>query len=237
MNQYKLIAHRGLYHNEKGIYENSMKAFYEAIAKQYAIELDVQILKDGTIVVFHDENLERMTGVNKRVRDCTLAEIKTCHLLNSNEKIPTLREVLELVAGKVAIVIEIKRRYKSYGIEKAVYEILKEYNGEYCIESFNPFTVLWFKNHHKEIARGLLSTKELTTLKKIIVATTNNLPFLYPLLQLDFISYRYTDINESIKNRCQKNHVYLIAWTIKNKKEYIKIKEKCDGIIFENFLP
>lgn len=80
---YKLIAHRGLYNNKEGIVENTIKAFNKAIEKGYAIELDVQILKDGNLIVFHDDNLLRLTGINKRVYDSTLEYIKSVNLLNT----------------------------------------------------------------------------------------------------------------------------------------------------------
>ena len=117
---YKLIAHRGLYNNKEGIVENTIKAFNKAIEKGYAIELDVQILKDGNLIVFHDDNLLRLTGINKRVYDSTLEYIKSVNLLNTNEKIPTLKEVLDTVLGKVPLVIEIKSGIFSHGIEKKV---------------------------------------------------------------------------------------------------------------------
>ena len=144
---YKLIAHRGLYNNKEGIVENTIKAFNKAIEKGYAIELDVQILKDGNLIVFHDDNLLRLTGINKRVYDSTLEYIKSVNLLNTNEKIPTLKETLDVILGKVPLVIEIKSGIFSHNIEKKIYEVLKEYKGKFCIESFNLFNVLWFKNN------------------------------------------------------------------------------------------
>lgn len=234
---YKLIAHRGLYNNKEGIVENTIKAFNKAIEKGYAIELDVQILKDGNLIVFHDDNLLRLTGKNKRVYDLTLEDIKSVNLLNTNEKIPTLKEVLDTVLGKVPLVIEIKSGIFSHGIEKKLYDVLKEYNGKFCIESFNPFSVLWFKNNASLVPRGLLTTKNYSSFKKFLISITNNLSFTNKLLKLDFLACNYKNINSKLIKRTKNSKIYLFAYTINNEKEYEKLKDICDGIIFENFIP
>ena len=234
---YKLIAHRGLYNNKEGIVENTIKAFNKAIEKGYAIELDVQILKDGNLIVFHDDNLLRLTGINKRVYDSTLEYIKSVNLLNTNEKIPTLKEVLDTVLGKVPLVIEIKSGIFLHGIEKKLYDVLKEYNGKFCIESFNPFSVLWFKNNASLVPRGLLTTKNYSSFKKFLISITNNLSFTNKLLKLDFLACNYKNINSKLIKRTKNSKIYLFAYTINNEKEYEKLKDICDGIIFENFIP
>ena len=234
---YKLIAHRGLYNNKEGIVENTIKAFNKAIEKGYAIELDVQILKDGNLIVFHDDNLLRLTGINKRVYDSTLEYIKSVNLLNTNEKIPTLKEVLDTVLGKVPLVIEIKSGIFSHGIEKKLYDVLKEYNGKFCIESFNPFSVLWFKNNASLVPRGLLTTKNYSSFKKFLISITNNLSFTNKLLKLDFLACNYKNINSKLIKRIKNSNIHLFAWTINNEEEYERLKNLCDGIIFENFIP
>ena len=100
------IAHRGLH--TKDIPENSLSAFENALKNNYAIELDVQFTKDKEVVVFHDENLKRMTNDTRNIEDVNYDELKNLRLGNTNEIIPTLEEVLELVDSKVAILIEIK---------------------------------------------------------------------------------------------------------------------------------
>lgn len=103
-----LIAHRGLHDVNGGIVENSIESFKLAIDKKYIIELDVHISKDGEIVVFHDDNLNRVTGVNKKISEVTYDEIKKLKLKNTDSYIPTLQEILMLVDGKVPLLIEIK---------------------------------------------------------------------------------------------------------------------------------
>lgn len=222
---------------KNGVVENTISSFKNAIEKGYAIELDVQILKDGNLIVFHDNNLFRLTGVNKRVSECSIEYIKSLNLLNTNEKIPTFKEVLDEINGKTSIMIEIKRDILSHGIESKILEILKGYTGNYCIGSFNPFSILWFRNNAYNIPRGLLMTKDISGLKKLFVSIVNSNNFVNSMLKLDFLSYRYTDINDKVVKKCKKKGKYLFAWTIRSKENYDKIKNICDGIIFENFIP
>ena len=135
----KRIAHRGLF--EEGKPENSLAAFENAIANNYAIELDVRALKDGTIVVFHDDKLGRMTGLDGYISNCTYEDIKDARLLKTSECIPTLEQVLALVNGRTELLIEIKNMNK-VGFEKDVYKILSTYKGEWAVESFNPYSFL-----------------------------------------------------------------------------------------------
>lgn len=118
-----LIAHRGMHSIKNGIPENSIKAFEKAIENSYIIELDVHILKDKSVIVFHDDNLKRMTGLNKDVRDVSYNEIKDLKLQNTNFNIPLLKDVLKLVDGKVPIIIELKTDVKCGSLEK---ETIKE---------------------------------------------------------------------------------------------------------------
>jgi glycerophosphoryl diester phosphodiesterase len=151
------ITHRGLHDNEKGIPENSMSAFSQSIAAKLPIELDVHLLKDGNIAVFHDDSLKRMTGIDSPIRDQTLSDIRRLRLFNTKESVPTLQEVLELVNGEVPLLIEIKNRDSVGTLERRLLEILKQYHGDYALESFNPFSMLWFKKESPDIDRGQLS--------------------------------------------------------------------------------
>ena len=104
MNKTKFIfiAHRGI-HNNLNIPENSIKSFKRAISKNIPIELDIHLTSDDKLVVFHDDNLIRMTGLYKKIRKCTYDEISKLKLLNTNEVIPLLSDVLDLINGKVLL--------------------------------------------------------------------------------------------------------------------------------------
>ena len=136
------IAHRGYW--GKNAPENSLSAFSKAIEKGYAIELDVQLLADNTVVVFHDESLARMTGNDGYLKYLNKEDLKALTLKGSKEKIPTLKEVLALVDGKVPLLIEIKNKHKVGNLEQAVLEELKSYNGEFAVQSFNPYSLSYW---------------------------------------------------------------------------------------------
>ena len=228
----KPIAHRGL-HN-KSIPENSFLAFNCAVQGGYPIEIDVHLSKDNEVVIFHDRNLKRMTGVDGLIDNFTLKEIKKLKLNNSNESIPTLKELLELVKGKVPILIEIKGITRGGRLEGATYNLLKNYDGEYAIQSFNPFSVRWFKKNAKEVCRGQLSccfeNQRMSKLRKFILKHM----LLNSLSKPQFIAYKGGDLLQKNK-RITK--LPILAWTVANQEEYNKLKPICDNIIFEGFVP
>ena len=151
------IAHRGLHTNDKSVPENSLAAFRLAAENGYGMELDVQLSKDGEVVVFHDDTLERVCGVHSRVDEKTLAELKELSLCGTNERIPLFTEMLELVDGRTPLVVELKSGPRNRELCKKTLAILKNYKGEFCVESFNPLIVGWFRVHAPEILRGQLA--------------------------------------------------------------------------------
>lgn len=228
------IAHRG-YHT-KTLPENSLGAFSKAIEKGYAIELDVQLLSDNTVVVFHDESLARMTGNDGYLKYLRKEDLKALSLKGTKEKIPTLQEVLALVDGKVPILIEIKNQYKIGKLEQAVIDILKNYQGDYAVQSFNPFSLEYFKQHAPNILRGQLSSyfkkEKLAWIKKSLL---KRLRFNKKISEPHFISYNA----DNLPNRFVKKYknLPLLAWTVQSKEEYLTVVKYCDNIIFEKFDP
>lgn len=227
-----LIAHRG-YFNNKNIPENSISAFKKSIRYGYSIELDVHLTKDEKIVVFHDFNLKRMCNVNKKIEDCTYEELLKYNLLDTNYKIPLLSEVLELIDGKVALLIEIKEE-KRRNLDLLLSNMLDNYNGKFAVQSFNPFSIYWFKKHRKNYIRGILSgnfkrNKKMNNFKKILL---RNL-VLDAMLKVDFISYDIRALPNKKIEKKRKNKT-IIGWTVNNKKEYDYSKKYCDNLICEN---
>jgi glycerophosphoryl diester phosphodiesterase len=147
-------AHRGLWDSLNP--ENSVAAAMLAVKYGYGIELDVHLSKDGHVMVFHDAMLTRMCGVEKCISDCTLAELKTYRLAETQHTIPTFDELLEAVGGKVPLLIEIKGDAKDEDLCRAVAERLDTYDGAFAIQSFNPYHLAWFKNYRPRFARGQL---------------------------------------------------------------------------------
>lgn len=153
----KYIAHRGL-HSEL-VPENSLTAFRLAVEKCLSIELDVRLTKDCRIVVFHDNDLMRMCGIEGKVFDYTYEQLSAFKLKNSDEKIPLLSEVLKIVDGKVPLLIELKGGAPFGELESRVDHMMKKYKGEFAVQSFNPFSVMWFRFHSPKVTRGQLSSQ------------------------------------------------------------------------------
>ena len=153
------VAHRGI-HDNKTVPENSLPAFKAAIEADCGIELDVQFTKDRKLVVFHDDDLNRMCGVDKLLIDVTYDELCEMRLLDTDERIPLLSEVLELVDGKVPLIIEMKNAlHVIWELPRVLYSIMKDYKGVYAIESFNPIFLRKYKKFDRNIARGILSLR------------------------------------------------------------------------------
>ena len=212
-----IIAHRGVYDNKK-IPENSILAFKKAIELKLPIELDVQLTKDNKLVVFHDNNLVRMTGYNNYVKELTLEEIRKLKLLDTKEKIPTLKEVLELVDSKVLIDIEIKNTKQTNEISYILLENLKHYKGNFIIKSFNPNIIKYLKKQEPSYTYGILiSDKQENKFKKFLSTSTLLLHYYKP----DFIAISKYLIDDKNFKKFGKDHPILI-WSINSKEELEK---------------
>jgi len=154
------IAHRGFHDLSNGIPENSRAAFLAAIENGFGIELDIQMSRDGVAMVFHDYDLARLTGTAGAIRQKTAAELATLTLIGNDEPVPTLADVLELVAGRAALLIEVKDQDGAMGpntgmLEQAVANDLSEYKGPVAVMSFNPHSVAALAKHPPNIPRGI----------------------------------------------------------------------------------
>ena len=232
-------AHRGLHDLSAGIPENSMKAFQRAIDKGFGMEMDVQLSSDGYPVVFHDSTLTRMCGVDKRVNELTLRELKELTLADTQEQIPTFQEFLDLVRGQVPLIIEIKMDKRDDRIPEAVNRLLKDYKGVYCIESFHPSALIWYKKNRPDVFRGQLCTNFNKENKNC------SLPFFLLGKMLsniaarpDFIAYNWVYRNDmSRKICCNFYHALSVGWTIRSQEEMDMCRKDFKLFIFENFIP
>jgi len=228
------ISHRGLHNISKGIPENSILAFTESLKHLRDIELDIHLLKDGEIVVFHDDNIKRMTGVDKYLYDCTYDEIKNYKLLGSDETIPLLKDVLELVRGRVLLDIEFKYELPAGFLEAEACKLLDEYKGRFIVSSFNPFSIRWFKKNRPKYIRGLLvsdfKNEKMFFLKRIAM---KNMMFNF-LCKPDFIGYDIKIITESIANKIKSKKRPLFLWTVDSHEQFAKANELGDSFIYEN---
>ncbi len=233
-------AHRGLH--DASLPENSLAAFDAACRADYGIELDVQLSRDGIPVVFHDATLNRVCGIDALVIDRTAEELGKTPLCGKPEHtIPTFAEVLRLVDGRVPLMVEIKGTSKenTYAVCEAVAPLLDAYEGRYCMESFNPYAVYWFKKNRPAVVRGQLSShfwrdpKHRTATGLLMQSLATNF-----LTKPDFISFdrRYSRLfSFSVARglwRC-----YASAWTVKSRAQEHACRTRFDCVIFENYLP
>lgn len=230
----KYFTHRGLHNKNIGIPENSMLAFKESLKKSIPIEFDIHLLLDGNIVVFHDDNLFRMTGYNKDIKTCTYSDIRQLKLLNTKEKIPLLKDVLELVNGEVLLDIELKYSQPAGKLEARVCEYLDDYKGQFVVSSFNPRSIWWFKKHRPSYIRGQLAYeikvyKSLGIIQKFIY---KNMVFNF-ISKPDFIAYRLHSLPNKRVEKYRERGYPILVWTIKTEDDLAKAKKYGDSFIYE----
>jgi glycerophosphoryl diester phosphodiesterase len=232
------IAHRGLWGPE-GPPENSLAAFQAACAGGYGIELDVQRTADGEAVVFHDATLERMTGQPGRVSDHTAADLKLMRLKGSEETIPTLAEALTLVGHRAMVHIEIKIPFGEVGpLERRVHEVLIDHSGPTCVIGFNPYSHGWFADHHPKVLRGLDSysytgpdARHLSPEIRKRYAQLDHISIAKP----HFLALSLDMLPHPKATRLRQGGMPVIAWTVRDPRQWDDIKDHCDNLIFEGF--
>ena len=230
-------AHRGLWNDR--LPENSMAAFRNAVEHGFGMEMDVHLTKDDQLVIFHDDNLRRMCGVDKPICECMLAELQQYRLKGTDEAIPTFDEFLTMVDGRVPLIIEIKPDKRISELCQRVHARLQQYAGPYCIESFHPLAVQWFRKHAPEIIRGQLANglygvpaKERTWLGRGLASLIQNV-----VGRPDFVAYDHsTDRNlPMILMRLIKP--WLVCWTVRSQQDMDTLRHRYDLQIFEGFMP
>ena len=228
------FAHRGLHSEDKSIPENSLEAFRLAGRAGYGAELDVQLTKDGQVVVFHDDTLDRVCGVHARVDEKSYDELKLLSLCGTNQRIPLFTEVLEIYGGRGPLIVELKTGRRNRELCEKTYAILSDYPGEVCIESFNPMIVRWFKFHAKDLVRGQLAT----TMKDYGGSVAPRTAFLLSHCLLNFLS-RPQFIAYRIGHRpltvrlSEAMGAMRVGWTAHN----ARAEHGRDGVIFEFYRP
>ena len=240
LEKYKTVkyAHRGLH--DENVPENSLAAFARAVEHGFGIELDVHAAKDGVAVVFHDATLMRMIGADARLCNLTSEELSEMKLLGSDQKIPTFREVLDLVGGQVPILVELKQDLGESGVAKAAAELLREYKGDFIVESFNPFALAEFAKEMPEVHRGILAqnfTKNPEHRSFKYRISQNFL--LNRVCKPDFVAFKHTHAGFLPFKIIKKIYKPVtIAWTVRSAEEEEKAYENgFDSVIFENYIP
>ncbi len=224
----KYIAHRGLHCGV--IKENTREAFEKAVKYGYGIELDIQLSSDKVPVINHDYTLKRVFGVDKEVSSLTVRELRMIG-------VPTLSEVLEIIDGKVPLVAEIKGESSDIEVCEKSAELLDNYDGIYCVESFNPMHLRWFKRNRPQVIRGQLSTA--------FGKRDNKKGFLHQLLRhllLNFLSrphfiayeYKYKSVSARL---CALLGAHMVCWTPKSADDVNASKKYYRTYIFEGYEP
>ena len=225
----KPIAHRGFW--GEGCAENSLTSYQRAIDKGYNIEIDVHLMADDNFAVFHDGNLKRVCGVKRSTRSLTTPELKNYHLSGTEDTIPSLQEVLDLVDGQVGLLIEMKDFTNRNDACLKLYNILKNYKGKYAIQSFNlaahGTALRWWRKHSVDVPIGILSTRPLEVL----------LPGWRKHIAPDFYAFDIKGLPVSYIER-QRNvaGAKLLTWTIRSQEAYDKARRVgVDNIIFDTY--
>ena len=233
-----LYAHRGFHDNNSDAPENSAKAMKLAVEKGYGIELDVQLTKDEKVVVFHDATLKRVCGVDAPVNSMTYEELQQLRLLDSDEKIPLFSEVLKIIDGKVPLIMEVKMVNTKTRVCELANKELETYKGIYCMESFHPFAVQWYKKNRPDVVRGQLSANFKKEGQKegfqewlVHMLLTN------VLARPDFVAYSHKSANNISRRLTRRYGATAVAWTIRSQAELDKNRKKFDLFIFEGFVP
>lgn len=229
-------AHRGL-HDKPKIPENSMIAFKKAIDNGFGIEFDVHLTKDKKLAVIHDASLKRTCGVDLQIEKITLQEAQEYVLEESDERISSFEDVLNRVSGKVPLVIELKvvGENQEELVDRTM-EVLKTYQGLYCIESFNPKAVMYLKSHYPYVVRGQLAAclnKEVKTLPHWKDFLLKNLA-VNVVSKPDFMAIRFEDRYDAGFKRYKGPTFY---WTIREKEDLSEAEREGAAPIFEKFVP
>lgn len=240
---FRPYAHRGLHDEKCGVMENSLPAFRRAAEKGYGIELDVHLTMDGHLIVHHDHSLLRLCGRDRQISRMTLAQIQSYRLGNTDEKIPTLDEVLSLVDGRVPLILELKStRFGDTALAETAFRRMQAYRGQWCVESFDPVLVRWYKRHAPGIIRGQLAydpgkLKDERKKKSLIHFLSAHLLCNF-LSRPDFVAYGHeTDKNLSFRVMRSLFRPCLAAWTVRSLEDFKRLQSQYDWQIFEAFEP
>ena len=236
------LAHRALHDVTDGRPENSRAAIRAAIDAGYGIEIDVQISADGAAMVFHDYGLERLTGAAGAVRLHNASELNQISLTGGQEGIPGLAEVLDLVAGQVPLVIEIKDQDGGMGpeigpLEAAVATALSDYEGDVAVMSFNPHSVAEIATLLPRVPRGLVTSAycyEDWPLPKETCDRLREIPD-YERCGACFISHEVTDLNRPRVAEIKAAGAMVCCWTVRNPAQEAEARKIAHNITFESY--
>ncbi|MCX5494242.1 glycerophosphodiester phosphodiesterase family protein [Kaistia dalseonensis] len=236
------IAHRGYHDAASGRIENTLSAVRAAIEHRFAIEVDLQLTRDGTVVVFHDETVDRLMQASGRVDSFTLAELKAIPFKAGADRVPTLAELFATVAGKVPLVLELKSEFKGdRRLEKAVAPILANYGGPAVVMSFDPESMAMMKKLLPVVPRGIVADRYTDLNDWGFLTARQRLSFRHllsvPRVGASFVSYDLNGLPSLAPSLVRLFGLTLICWTVRTREQWEKAKRYTDQITFEGFDP
>jgi glycerophosphoryl diester phosphodiesterase len=224
------VAHRGYHDLNNTVWENTLSAFSRAVEAGFAIECDLHYASDGVPIIFHDEDLERLCNLKGDVRERTSGELGLIAIGGTKDKVPTLKQLLNLVQGKVPLVLELKgREADDEGFAESVLEVLEGYEGKVALMSFDHWLLKDLKELGAPYPVGLTANgntaEEYATHEKAME------------LGLDFISYYYADLPNSFISRQREKDIPVITWTVRDEDARKRTFDNADQMTFEGFDP
>ena len=235
-------THRGLHNLPRGVPENSMLAFRYAVTGGFGIELDVRLSRDRVPVVIHDGSLRRLCGVEGFVEKTSVEELQKLKLLGTRESVPTLEEVLQLVDGKVPLMLELKS-YKNNVRDLCLKtaKLLEGYRGDFAVESFDPRVLRWMRRNEPFVIRGqLLETRKDSegTKKYGVLARLPALLLTNVFTRPDFFACPFQNRRGMCLRFCiDALKGQEVCWTIQSQQELEEAENGGAMVIFEGFLP
>lgn len=211
------IAYHGIYDNER-IFENTLQSIARANKFGYIIQLDVKMTGCGTLICFHDNNLERMLHVDQDLLEISYDELSYI----AKYQIPTLEEVLDLVKGNVPLILKLETKMKGFLFEKAVASVLDNYEGEFAIISDNKKTLKWFYKNRREYVSGFLIESN-TQLKSLFFK------------KCDFFSMNISLVNDKYVRKLRENR-FIIGFVVRSSEEFNQKRNVYDNLVIDNIL-
>jgi glycerophosphoryl diester phosphodiesterase len=237
------FAHRAFHNRAQGLPENSIGAIKAAIANGYGIEIDVQPASDGIAMVFHDYDLARLTQEKGAIHQRTADQLGKIVLRGTSETIPTLSQVLDIVAGQVPLLIEIKDQHGAMGptdgkLEAATAACLVKYDGPVAIMSFNPYSVLEMAKLAPNVPRGITTSayrkRDWGLLATKTRARLRNIPD-YDTSKCSFISHEASDLGRRRVAELKKKGAVILCWTIRSQLAESDARSIADNVTFEGY--
>lgn len=238
------IAHRGLHDVNDARPENSIAAIEAAIDHGYGIEIDLQLSRDRQAMVFHDYDMMRLTGVRGPIQQREARELAQIPLLGGDEGASTFGEILNLVAGRAPLLVELKDQHGQMGptsgvLEQVVADNLQGYDGALALMSFNPHMVIRLAELLPDIPRGIVTSK--FTLKSWPILRSDVRAHLRGIPDYDragacFISHEIKTLKMPRVTELKEQGAHVLCWTVKSPKQEAKARKIADNITFEGYL-